>query len=668
MKNFWSGLNLKSKIIYPIVIISVLSGIASYFYFRDLYSESQINSLTTKAKTLILEAEAVREFTAENYNYGIYKELNSVNQILRTVPIFSAMEVAKKKSKELDMDFKVPKFKPRNPDNIPDAYESEILKKLENGKLSEYYSIDEKTNSLRYFRPIKLTKECLRCHGDPEKSVEYWGRNDGKDITGSPMEGWKTGEIHGAFELKMDMKPVETSIAQKSLIIAGISGTSTGIIILLIIFIANKIGKPINELKEAANKVADGNVDVSIDVKSEDEIGVLASNFNIMVKNIKKANEDLYNEKAAVEKKVEDAVKESEQQRIYLSESVNKILFEMDKFASGDLTVKLDTEKDDEIGRLFQGFNKSVKNIQNIITGVTEAVEATASAAYQISSSAEEMAAGSKEQSSQALEVASAVEEMTSTILQTTKNAGSAMGFSKKAGTSALNGGEVVKLTVEGMNKIAKIVDDASIVVKGLGNNSSQIGEIIQVIEEIADQTNLLALNAAIEAARAGEQGRGFAVVADEVRKLAERTTKATKEIAMMIKQIQTDTSNAVTSIETGTKEVNVGKELAKKAITSLEEIINSSNETIDVVNQVAAASEEQSKSAEEISKSIEGISNVTQETAAGIQQIAHASEDLSRLTANLQKLINNFKISSGNEDNNKFHLSVRANGKLIRS
>ena len=130
------------------------------------------------------------------------------------------------------------------------------------------------------------------------------------------------------------------------------------------------------------------------------------------------------------------------------------------------------------------------------------------------------------------------------------------MEYSKKAGSTTINGGEVVKLTVEGMNRIAKVVGDASSVVKELGNSSNQIGEIIQVINDIADQTNLLALNAAIEAARAGEQDRGFAVVADEVRKLAERTTKATQEIASMIKQIQQDTGNAVESIESGNQEV----------------------------------------------------------------------------------------------------------------
>ena len=162
------------------------------------------------------------------------------------------------------------------------------------------------------------------------------------------------------------------------------------------------------------------------------------------------------------------------------------------------------------------------------------------------------------------------------------------------------------------MIKISEVVKQSAETVQALGKSSDQIGEIVQVIDDIADQTNLLALNAAIEAARAGEQGRGFAVVADEVRKLAERTTKATKEIATMIKQIQKDTNDAVESMQQGTAEVEVGKKLAEKAGSSLQEIIHGAEQVVDIVTQVAAASEEQSSAAEQISKNIESTHIVT--------------------------------------------------------
>ena len=229
--------------------------------------------------------------------------------------------------------------------------------------------------------------------------------------------------------------------------------------------------------------------------------------------------------------------------------------------------------------------------------------------------------------------------------METTRNASLAAETARISGLDAQEGGRVVKETMDGMVRIDKVVKESAATVQALGRSSDQIGEIVQVIDDIADQTNLLALNAAIEAARAGEQGRGFAVVADEVRKLAERTTKATKEIATMIKQIQKDTAGAVESMSRGTDEVEKGRALAERSGVSLTAIITGSQKVVDVVTQVAAASEEQAAASEEISKNIEAISSVTQESAAGIQQISLAAEDLNQLTANLQDLLGQFSL-----------------------
>lgn len=330
-------------------------------------------------------------------------------------------------------------------------------------------------------------------------------------------------------------------------------------------------------------------------------------------------------------------------------ESITKPILDglavLEKMATGDLTVRITADYKNQLQGLKNAINALGDSMGQILRDVSDAVAATASASSQISSSTEELAAGAQEQSAQASEVASAINEMTSTILQTANYASTAAESAKHAGTIANEGGSSVQASIQGMGRISDVVLRAAETVQKLGKGSEQIGEIIQVIDDIADQTNLLALNAAIEAARAGEQGRGFAVVADEVRKLAERTTKATKEIATMIRTIQLDTEEAVVSMNEGTKEVEIGKNLAVQSGKSLGDIVKAANSVVDVVTQVAAASEEQSSAAEQITKNIESISTVTHESAAGTQQIARAAEDLNRLTENLQRLIAQFKI-----------------------
>ncbi|MGE5313512.1 MAG: methyl-accepting chemotaxis protein [Acidobacteriota bacterium] len=341
----------------------------------------------------------------------------------------------------------------------------------------------------------------------------------------------------------------------------------------------------------------------------------------------------------------EKTTKEIDERQAYLSRSVKALLDEMDKFAEGDLTVHLTPEHQDEIGHLFNGFNRSVEKFREMIGHVTEAIGATASASAQISASTEEMAAGAREQIRQTGEVTEAVEVMAKSIGETTSNAARAAAMSKRSGESAKEGGRVVEEAVAGMNRIADAVRQSAATVQTLGASSDQIGEIAEVIGDIADQTNLLALNAAIEAARAGEEGRGFAVVADEVRKLAERTMKATKEISAMIETIQTDTALAVESMNRGNEEAEHGKTLSKKAGESLHEIIISTNEVISVIGGIADASAQEESQSRSISSSIESINNVTRETAAGTHEIARAAEDLNRLTTSLHEMIAQFRI-----------------------
>lgn len=430
------------------------------------------------------------------------------------------------------------------------------------------------------------------------------------------------------------------------------------LIVVLSAFVSYKGAKsiitPILELKNIALQVANGNTRLSVNSANDDEIGELFTSFNKMIENINKINDNLVEEK----EKVELRSKEVTINQAYLQENIELMLGKMDLFSNGDLTVKLDVKNNDDIGKLFSGFNKAVSNIRDMLLNVNNAVSQTSLASSDISTSVEEMAAGAQEQSIQTSEVASAVEEMTKTILETTKNTSLAAEAAKNAGDFAVEGGKAVNETILGINKISEVVSKSVNTVIVLGENSDKIGEIVQVINDIAEQTNLLALNAAIEAARAGEQGRGFAVVADEVRKLAERTTTATKEIGEMIKRIQKDTKEAVIAIKVGTIEVEKGKEKANTAGEVLNRIVKGAGKVSDIVVQVAAASEQQAATAEEIGKNIEAISNVTNEAASGIQLIAQSAENLNKLTVTLQSLVHQFKINDSKGDFS-YHLSI---------
>jgi methyl-accepting chemotaxis protein len=315
--------------------------------------------------------------------------------------------------------------------------------------------------------------------------------------------------------------------------------------------------------------------------------------------------------------------------------------------ANGDLTTRMMGDYKGDLKDLKMNINQLASSLTDVISQIREAVEQSATAATEISATAESLAAASHQQSSQADDVASAVEEMSRTVIENARSASHTADVAKKNGIVAEEGAKVVEQTVKKMRDIATVVQTSADNIKMLGESSQKIGEIVSVIDDIADQTNLLALNAAIEAARAGEQGRGFAVVADEVRKLAERTTSATKEIAKMIKGIQSETDMAVKAMNQGTIEVQNGIILADQAGNSLENILNSTNVVLDMINQIATASEQQSATSEEIAKNVMSISKVTAESTIRVEEVAHTSENLAAITDHLKKLMDQFKIEN---------------------
>jgi len=316
-----------------------------------------------------------------------------------------------------------------------------------------------------------------------------------------------------------------------------------------------------------------------------------------------------------------------------------------DSIAKGDLTTQIPFCSKDEIGQLSESLRKMVANLHCMVASVSDTSNRVATAANQLNETSEQIAAGSEEVVAQASSVATAGEEMSATANDIAKNCQMAAEGANRAFRSAHNGAEVVGETMAVMEQIAGKVKETALTVEKLGARSDQIGKIIGTIEDIADQTNLLALNAAIEAARAGEQGRGFAVVADEVRALAERTTCATCEIGEMIKAIQNETKGAVSAMEQGVQQVEAGTVEAAKSGEALHDILAQVNNVAMQVNQIATAAEEQTATTTEISSNISQITDVVQQTSQGAQQSSSAAAQLSGSAEELQRLVRQFKL-----------------------
>jgi methyl-accepting chemotaxis protein len=324
---------------------------------------------------------------------------------------------------------------------------------------------------------------------------------------------------------------------------------------------------------------------------------------------------------------------------------VANLASQADLLAQGDLQVSISNDSRDEIGQLSNSFRKMAESFRNIISQVSSTSSQVASAASQLNSTAKQIAAGAEEVAVQAATVATAGEEMSATSGDIAQNCQMAAEGAQRASQTAQNGAEVVEKTVSVMGQIAEKVQESAKTVESLGARSDQIGAIIGTIEDIADQTNLLALNAAIEAARAGEQGRGFAVVADEVRALAERTTRATREISEMIKAIQGETRGAVAAMEQGVLQVENGTKEAAKSGRALQDILQQVNDVAMQVNQIATAAEEQTATTSEISSNMHQITEVVQQTTQGAHESATAASQLSGNAEELQRLVRQFKL-----------------------
>ena len=389
----------------------------------------------------------------------------------------------------------------------------------------------------------------------------------------------------------------------------------------------------LQELQQQFDLVTQGNLSARARVLSADELGYLANSFNKMSRVILTTTSE-----------AQRKAQEQEQAKEDLQRQVIRLLDDVEGAARGDLTVQAEVTAD-VLGAVADSFNLTIQNLREIVEQVSVAARQVSRGSTENEIFARSLSADALRQAEELAVTLNSVQVMTDSIQRVAESAREAEEVARSASATALRGGESVERTVAGILEIRETVAETTRKVKRLAESSQEISKIVALISQIASRTNLLALNASIEAARAGEAGRGFAIVADEVRQLADRAAKASKEIEQIVRQIQTETSGVMTAMEEGTQQVIEGTRLAEQAKRSLEDIIQVSNRIDVLVRSITADTVEQTETSRSVAQVMQSVELTAQETSQEAQRVSASLQNLVGVARDLLTSVDRFKV-----------------------
>jgi methyl-accepting chemotaxis protein len=466
-----------------------------------------------------------------------------------------------------------------------------------------------------------------------ERNIEY--QDPARKITreiidiGVPMAAGKIGTVRVGMDRSIINQAAAASGRQLLLLFGGVAALALVGGVLL----ARRITRPITQLVAAAHRVGQGDLSETVPVTSRDEIGELAQTFNDAVVRLRS------------QVQTEADRDDERRRREELQENIIKFLDTAMEVSQGDLTKRGDVTSD-VLGNVVDAINLMVAEIGSIIADVRVAAMQVSVSANQMTDSTGRMAQGAQAQAREAAEVAASVETLTASVRQVAESARASAQSAREALEAAQKGDLAVRDSLQGMQRIRNEVQSISKKIKSLGDRSLEISEIVNTIEDIASQTNLVALNAAIEAAGAGEAGLRFAVVADEVRKLAERSARATKDIAVLIKNVQSDTQEAIVVMEQGTQEVEAGYRMTVQAGDSLKTIADVSQRSAQLAQDISLATQQQVRGAESVAQAMQSIQTVSAQTERGVLDARRTVDELARLAEELTASLARFKLA----------------------